>query len=87
MTVGSWAAVGYLSFAATLGGYGLWNRLLKAYPAAQVARFALLVPVIGLACGTLLLGEPLLAAYVAGSALVALGLALPLAAMWLDRRP
>ena len=82
----SWAAVGYLAFGATLGGFGLWNRLMKAYPAAQVARFALLVPVIGLGCGTAFFGEPLGAAQLTGSTLVALGLALPVAAMWLERR-
>jgi len=82
----SWGAVGYLAFGATLGGFGLWNRLLKVYPAAQVARFALLLPVIGLACGTALLGEPLGSWQLAGSALVVLGVALPVAAMWLERR-
>ncbi|MFL5422751.1 MAG: EamA family transporter [Myxococcales bacterium] len=85
MDAGSWAAVGYLAFGATLGGYGLWNKLLKAYPAAQVARFTLLVPVIGLACGAAFFGESLSVAQLAGCALVALGLALPIAAMWLTR--
>jgi O-acetylserine/cysteine efflux transporter len=86
MTAGSWAAVGYLAFGATIGGYGLWNQLLKAYPAAQVAPFSLLVPVVGLLCGTLLLGEPLGAAQLAGSALVATGLALPVVAAMLASR-
>ena len=44
----SWAAVAYLAYGATLTGYGLWSRLLSRYPAGQVARFSLLVPVIGL---------------------------------------
>jgi len=86
MDATSWAAVAYLAFGATLGGYGLWNRLLKAYPAAQVAPFTLLVPVVGLASGTLALGERLTAAQLAGSALVAAGLALPQAAAWSNRR-
>jgi O-acetylserine/cysteine efflux transporter len=75
----SWAAVAYLAFGATIVGYGLWSRLLKAYPASQVARFTLLVPVVGLACGWLLLGERLSTAQVAGGLLVAAGLALPFA--------
>jgi O-acetylserine/cysteine efflux transporter len=79
MDATSWAAVAYLAFGATLGGYGLWNRLLKAYPAAQVAPFALLVPVIGLACGAVAFGERFTGAQLAGSGLVAAGLALPLA--------
>ena len=85
MDTTSWAAVAYLAFGATLGGYGLWNRLLKTYPAAQVAPFTLLVPVVGLLSGTLLLGEPVSATQLAGSALVAAGLALPVAAGWLGR--
>jgi O-acetylserine/cysteine efflux transporter len=80
MDVVSWAAVAYLAFGATLGGYGLWNRLLKTYPAAQVTPFALLVPVVGLVCGTLVFGERLSQAQLAGSGLVAAGLAVPLAA-------
>jgi O-acetylserine/cysteine efflux transporter len=86
MDAGSWAAVGYLAFGATLGGFGLWNKLLKAYPAAQVARFGLLVPVVGLLCGTVLLGERLGAVQLVGSALVVLAVGLPVAAVWLERR-
>jgi O-acetylserine/cysteine efflux transporter len=85
MTALSWAAVGYLAFGATLGGFGLWNRLLKHYEAALVARFALLVPVIGLVCGSVLLGERVSLAQIGGSALVVAGLALPFAAMRLAR--
>jgi O-acetylserine/cysteine efflux transporter len=73
----SWAAVGYLAFGATLTGYGLWSRLLRTYPAAQVARFTLLVPVVGLACGWLAFGERLSSAEIAGCALVIAGLAVP----------
>lgn len=73
----SWAAVAYLAFGATLAGYGLWSRLLRSYPAGQVARFTLLVPVIGLVCGWLAFGERLSAAQLAGCAFVIAGLALP----------
>jgi O-acetylserine/cysteine efflux transporter len=76
----SWAAVAYLAFGATLTGYGLWSRLLRTYPAAQVARFTLLVPVVGLGCGWLAFGERLSAAQLVGCALVTAGLALPFAA-------
>ena len=82
----SWAAVAYLALGATIGGYGLWNRLLKAYPATRVAPFTLLVPVVGLVSGWLALDERLTAAQLAGSALVATGLALPVAAAWWERR-
>ena len=80
MGLTSWAAAGYLAYAATLGGYGLWNRLLRQYPAAQVSRFTLLVPVVGLFSGAVALGERLTADQLAGSALVVAGLALPLLA-------
>jgi O-acetylserine/cysteine efflux transporter len=76
----SWAAAAYLAFGATLGGYGLWSRLLRSYPAGQVARFTLLVPVIGLLCGWLAFGERLTAAQLLGCALVIAGLALPFVA-------
>ena len=76
----SWAAVAYLAFGATIMGYGLWSRLLKMYPAGQVARFTLLVPVIGLGCGWLAFGERLSVPQLVGCALVTAGLALPFAA-------
>jgi O-acetylserine/cysteine efflux transporter len=76
----SWGAVAYLAYGATLTGYGLWSRLLRTYPAGQVARFTLLVPVVGLGCGWLAFGERLGAAQLAGCALVTAGLALPFAA-------
>lgn len=81
----SWAAAGYLAYAATLTGYGLWNRLLRQYPAAQVSRFTLLVPVVGLFSGAVALGEQLTADHLLGSALVVLGLGLPLLAAWSPR--
>jgi O-acetylserine/cysteine efflux transporter len=86
MDLGSWAAVAYLALAATLVGYGLWNRLLRTYPAAQVARFTLLIPVVGLAAGWALLGERLGPGQLASSALVVGGLAIPALAERL-RRP
>ena len=82
----SWLAVAYLAVGATIGGYGLWNRLLKSYPAAQVAPFTLLVPVVGLIAGTVALGERLTGAQLAGSALVATGLAVPVASARWKRR-
>jgi O-acetylserine/cysteine efflux transporter len=82
----SWAAVAYLAFGATLGGYGLWNRLLKSYPAAQVTPFTLLVPVVGLLAGWLALGERLTAAQLGGSALIAVGLTVPVVAGLWERR-
>lgn len=82
---GTWAAVAYLAYAATLTGYGLWNRLLHRYPAALVSRFTLLVPVVGLAAGALVLGERPTPDQLVGSTLVVAGLGLPILAAWRPR--
>ncbi|SDR73912.1 O-acetylserine/cysteine efflux transporter [Halopseudomonas sabulinigri] len=65
----------YLAFGATLLGYSLWSRLLSRYPAAQVAPFSMLVPVIGLSSAALLLGEQLSELQMWGTLLVMGGLA------------
>lgn len=67
-------AVAYLSFIATLVGYGLWAKLMSRYPATQVAPFSLLIPVIGLAAAAALLGEVLSPAQIIGALLVMAGL-------------
>lgn len=66
-------AVVYLSFIATLVGYGLWAWLMSRHPAAQVAPFSLLIPVIGLAAAALL-GEIPTPAQIGGALLVMAGL-------------
>lgn len=55
----SFGAIIYLSYLATLGGYGLWGKLLSRYPAGIVSPFALLVPVVGMSSSALLLQEAL----------------------------
>jgi O-acetylserine/cysteine efflux transporter len=67
-------AVAYLSFIATLVGYGLWAKLMSRYPATQVAPFSLLIPVIGLVAAAALLGEVLSPAQIMGALLVMGGL-------------
>ncbi|WP_277187102.1 EamA family transporter [Caballeronia sp. BR00000012568055] len=67
-------AIAYLSFVATIVGYSLWGRLLTRYPAAQVAPFSLLVPVIGIASAAVFLGEEMTSVQIAGAALVMAGL-------------
>lgn len=52
-------AVLYLAYLSTMVGYGVWCRLLKMYPVTTVTPYALLVPIIGLSCSALILGEPL----------------------------
>lgn len=50
-------AIGYLSFMATLFGFGIWGFLLRQYDASTVAPFSLLAPVVGMAAAWLLRGE------------------------------
>jgi O-acetylserine/cysteine efflux transporter len=79
-------AVVYLAFVATLLGYSLWSRLISRYPASQVAPFSLLVPIIGLASASLLLGEQLGAAQLAGAAFVMMGLVINVSGRWMVQR-
>ncbi|RBP16807.1 O-acetylserine/cysteine efflux transporter [Roseiarcus fermentans] len=78
------ASVAVIAYAGTLFGFGLWARLLAHYSAATVAPFALLVPVVGMAAGALVFGEPLRPVELFGAVLVMAGLALNVfGARWL----
>lgn len=66
----------FMSWCATLFGYGTWSVLLSRYPAGLVAPFALLVPISGIAASALLLGETISGLEIAGSVLVFVGLLL-----------
>lgn len=70
-----WLAVAYLGWVATILAFGMWTNLLKRHPANRVAPFSLGVPVIGIAAGTLLLGEVITPWQVAGIVLVVAALA------------
>ncbi|MHB1111091.1 MAG: EamA family transporter [Devosia sp.] len=64
----------FISYGATLFGYGAWSLLLSRYPANVVAPFTLLVPIAGIGSAALLLGETISAVEIAGSLLVFAGL-------------
>ena len=68
--VGSWLAVAYLGWVATVAAYGMWTALLKRHSANRVAPFSLGVPLVGLTAGTVLLGETITGWQWAGIALV-----------------
>lgn len=68
------ASIAYLAYGATLGGYGLWGRLLSRYPAATVSPLALLVPVVGMSSSSAILGEKLSQGQMVGALLVMIGL-------------
>lgn len=75
---GLWALAG-LAYTVVLGtavGSGLWTTLLTRYPAARVAPFSMLVPVVGLSSAWWVLGETLSATELVGCAVVVLGVAL-----------
>ncbi len=55
--VRGWTALAWQAFASSLFGYASWNLLLGRYSASQVAPFALLVPVVGMAASALFIGE------------------------------
>ena len=68
------AATLYLGLVATILAYAIWGRLLRRYPAATVAPFALLVPFVGAFASSLVFGERFGAVRLAGMALVLIGI-------------
>lgn len=51
------AAALYMGFVATVFAYAVWGHLLRTYPTALVAPFALLAPCTGAVCSAIVLGE------------------------------
>ena len=80
------AAVLYLAYPISLACGMAWASLLSRYSAATFAPFALLVPVVAMACGAVIYGERLTGTGLAGSGLVLVGLGvLILAGRWAAR--
>jgi O-acetylserine/cysteine efflux transporter len=76
----------YLSGLATLVGYVLWGRLLARHPVARIAPLSLLIPVVGLLCADVFLGEHLGFWQWIGGVVVLLGLVVNLfGARWAAR--
>jgi len=69
------AATLYLGLVGTILAYAIWGRLLRRYPAATVAPFALLVPFVGAFASLLVFGERFGALRLIGMALVLIGIA------------
>lgn len=69
-------AVAYMAVMVTILGYGLWYRVLRTYPVNLVMPYTLLVPVIGVAAGIGLLGEPLSWPIVVGGGATLVGVAI-----------
>ena len=66
----------FQAYVTTIVGYGIWNNLMKRYPAPEVAPLSLLVPIAGLVSSYLFFGETLSPVQIAVVILVLLGLAL-----------
>lgn len=70
----TWAAVLWQAVGNTLFGYAVWSWMLGRYPVASIAPMPLLVPVFGIVCSALFLGEPLQPWKLEAMALVMMGL-------------
>lgn len=64
----------YLALLAQLFGYSVWNSLISRYPVALVGPFALLIPISGMICGMVFLGETISPLAMLASGVVFLGL-------------
>jgi O-acetylserine/cysteine efflux transporter len=69
-------SIAYMAFGANTFAFAAWGALLARHPVSTVAPFALLIPVIGIASGTLLFDEKLTPMLIIGSGVVVAGLAL-----------
>ncbi len=78
-----WSAVAWQALGNTLFGYGVWGWLLSRHAAAQIVPMALLVPLFGMGCSALWLGESLPGWKLLGAGLVMAGLLLN---TWAARR-
>ncbi|WP_269584769.1 EamA family transporter [Roseibium sp. Sym1] len=74
LTLGGAAALFYVVYPTTLLGFFIWSTLLSRYPAAVVAPFTLLVPVVGFLSAAVLLDEALESWKLAAAVLVVAGL-------------
>jgi O-acetylserine/cysteine efflux transporter len=76
MDMVAWLGLAFQAWPTTLLAFGIWAWLLRKHPAILVAPFTLLVPIVGMTCAVLLLGEEVTWWKLAGAALVLSGLAL-----------
>jgi len=72
------AAAVYLGTMATTVAYAIWGYLLRRYPAAAIAPFAMIAPCTGIVASAMIFGEVFAPARYAGIALILAGLAVTL---------
>jgi O-acetylserine/cysteine efflux transporter len=66
----------FQAYVATIFGYWAWNRMIRKYPASQVAPLSVIVPVSGILTSWYVLDEPIAAEKLFALALTILGIAL-----------
>ncbi len=69
-----WLALAHLSILCTMAGYWIWNIALKYLPATSVASFIYLNPPLAALFGWLFFDEEITIFFIAGSAVILLGL-------------
>jgi len=69
----AWMGVAYSAVMSTIAAYGIWYWLLARHEVNQVVPFILFLPLVGVAGGSLALGEPLTWALVGGGLLTIVG--------------
>ena len=72
----AWATVLFQAYPNTLFGFAAWSMLMRRYPAALIAPFALLVPVAGMVSAAIVLDEPMHWWKIVAGVLVLCGLAM-----------
>jgi O-acetylserine/cysteine efflux transporter len=85
----SWLSIGailYIAYLSTVFGFAAWNWLLHEYPVATIVPFTLLVPIVGMLCSALVLGEALEPWKIFAGVLVIAGLCVNLLAPRLFKR-
>ncbi len=68
------ASIAFMAYAATVMAFSIWNTLLQRHPAAVVAPYALLIPVVGMVSSSIAFGETLTVQEIFASALILAGL-------------
>jgi O-acetylserine/cysteine efflux transporter len=76
MDAWTWVGLAFQAWPTTLLAFAIWAWLLRQHPAALIAPFTLLVPIVGMTLAVLLLGEEMTWWKLTAGALVLGGLAL-----------
>lgn len=69
----TWAAVVYLSLVGSVGLFGLFLAMLRRWTASASSYALVVMPLVAIALGALLRGEPFTPVFIVGGALVAVG--------------